>query len=1154
MSDGIGGTKNTCMSKRLYIVQKKYKDLHECPVCMESRYKHKNLTKLSSDVTKNGPPAKLLWCLPIIPRLKKLYANPKDAKLLCWQAKECKNDEKMRHVADSPQWKNIDRDFKKFRSEIGNIRFRLCLDGINPFKSLSSRHSTWLVLLCIYNLPPWLCMKRKYIMMSLLIQGLKQPGNDIDVYLRPLIEDMKYLWETSVDMYDAYKKERFQLFAMIYCTINDFPAYGNLSGYGTKGEKACPVCEKDTHSQCLLGLLLNIPGKTKDGVNARRDMVEMGIRKELAPQDTNGTKMYLPPACYTLSKAEKTSFCKCLHGVKVPSGYSANIKNLVSMKDLKLLGMKSHDCHILLTQMIPIAIRGLMPSPVRQTITKLCLFFNMIHSKVIDHEKLDELQRDIILILCQLEMYFPPSFFDVMVHLMSHIVEEIKLAGPVFLRYMYPFERYMGFLKGYVRNRYRPEGSIVQGYAAEEVVQFCTNYMDDVADIGLPQPRHQGRLVGVGTIGRKDVTPTIDDFEQAHFTVLQNMTCIEPYIHEHMSYLAENNSRRDQRWLEAKHERTFSQWLADKVICMSPTNVDADVIHLGYRPRRVLQYQGYDINRCTFYTKQQDEKKDPKDKRWHIVLHSKRSIVGVDDVVDEDEYNQFDELPPFSIGVQYTDDDPLEPRTRKGINRIQDLPEGESVEFNQFRQVVELEASNKGRKNFLWSDIKKLRAQVSERGKQHISWPQLGPKGYRGFEKQWQEERNNPDKATKLHLIPNIHGSNYYLAWAPRDKNGIKTLPPELIDVSKNLVQATRELAQGSNKAKVGVDPLILVLGPEHGGRTKGSGMILGIKKELKDMLGKIGPMNNEKILKRYEKKQDDVLSSVQMRSNLSSTTSMVRNEKQAQQNESFSPRQDDVPSLVQRRSNLSSTNSIVRKEQQAEHNESISTRQYDVPSSVQMRSNLSSTTSMVRNENSILTEEKVICATATVYLIGDGILHFKKLLKGHIKVSVIKVVEIHKSMELLVSDDEIPNLESVVKGFIQWPIATVARFTGLSKTPVSGVPTKRVMPQHENAPSTKKGKGIETPKEPNKKDKALEETTKHLKTLQKIVEVKERDLEDDILLNRPQSVIDGYNCWMSSGDYAEPYAIHVNKEVFRQVDESYFAINATDIIELPEQ
>ena len=832
------------------LYRKGYKDLHECPVCNESRYKEKNLTELNSDVTKNGPPAKLLWYLPIIPRLRKLYSNPKDAKLLRWHAEERKKDGKMRHVADSPQWKNIDKEFDEFGSEIRNIRFGLSSDGINPFRSLSTRHSTWPVLLCIYNLPPWLCMKRKYIMMSLLIQGPKQPGNDIDVYLDPLIDDMKDLWDSGVEVYDAYKKETFRLFAMIYCTISDFPAYGNLSGYGTKGEKACPVCEKDTHSQwltncrktiymghrrllkedhpyrqknnlfdgtieqrvmaepldgydllsqvadlnivfgkkvkapqkniwkkksifwdlkywkhlqvrhcldvmhieknvceSLLGLLLNIPGKTKDGVKARKDMVEMGIRDELAPQETNSKKMYLPAACYTMSKAEKTMFCEFLHGVKVPSGYSANIKKLVSMKDLKLLGMKSHDCHILMTQMIPVAIRGVLPPRVRHTVTKLCLFFNMIHSKVIDPEKLDEWQSDIILTLCELEMYFPPSFFDVMVHLVSHIVGEIKACGPVFLRYMYPFERYMGFLKGYVRNRSRPEGSIIEGYASEEVVQFCTNYMEGVSNIGIPLSRHAGRLDGKGTIGRKDVTPNNSDLEKAHFTVLQNMTCVDPYIHEHMSYLKQNNSHRGQLWLEAEHTRTFSQWFADKVSRMFP-NLDPEVAQLGYRPRRVLQYQGYDINGYTFYTKQQDDKstmqnsgvtlvatmtdssrmtssknsyygvieeiweldynlfviplfkckwvndrggvkvdrdgftcvnlstnsyksdpfilanqatqvffvEDLKDKRWHIVMHGKRHIVGVDDVVDEDDYNQFDELPPFSSGIQSLDE------------------------------------------------------------------------------------------------------------------------------------------------------------------------------------------------------------------------------------------------------------------------------------------------------------------------------------------------------------------------------------------------------------------------------------------------------------------------------------------------------------------
>ena len=60
----------------------------------------------------------------------------------------------------------------------------------------------------------------------------------------------------------------------------------------------------------LIGLLLNIKGKTKDGINARKDMVEMQIRPRLAPVERDDKRTYLPPACYTLSKKEKTSFCQ----------------------------------------------------------------------------------------------------------------------------------------------------------------------------------------------------------------------------------------------------------------------------------------------------------------------------------------------------------------------------------------------------------------------------------------------------------------------------------------------------------------------------------------------------------------------------------------------------------------------------------------------------------------------------------------------------------------------------------------------------------------------------------------------------------------------------------------------------------------------------
>jgi len=133
-----------------------------------------------------------------------------------------------------------------------------------------------------------------------------------------------------------------------------------------------------------------------------------------------GKRTYLPPACY-----EKVSFCQCLKGVKVPQGHSLNMKNLVSMQDLKLIGLKSHGCHILMQQLLPVAICGILPKNVRHTITRLCSFFSSICCKAIDPLKLDELEDEIVVILCELEMFFPLSFFDIMVHLVVHLVREV---------------------------------------------------------------------------------------------------------------------------------------------------------------------------------------------------------------------------------------------------------------------------------------------------------------------------------------------------------------------------------------------------------------------------------------------------------------------------------------------------------------------------------------------------------------------------------------------------------------------------------------------------------------------------------------------------------------------------------------------------------
>jgi hypothetical protein len=149
----------------------------------------------------------------------------------------------LRHPTDGSQWRKIDRKFKDFAGDARNIWFGLSTDGFNPLGEQSSSHSTWPMTLCIYNLPPWLCMKWKFIMMSVLIQVLRQPSNDIDVYLRPLFDELLQLWANpGVRVWDENKQEEFDLRPLLFITINDRRALSNISGQTNKEYKACMLC------------------------------------------------------------------------------------------------------------------------------------------------------------------------------------------------------------------------------------------------------------------------------------------------------------------------------------------------------------------------------------------------------------------------------------------------------------------------------------------------------------------------------------------------------------------------------------------------------------------------------------------------------------------------------------------------------------------------------------------------------------------------------------------------------------------------------------------------------------------------------------------------------------------------------------------------
>jgi hypothetical protein len=173
------------------------------------------------------------------------------------------------------------------------------------------------------------------------------------------------------------------------------------------------------------------------------------------------------------------AICKCLHGIRVPTGFSTNIKNLVSMSQLKMSGYNTHDYHTMLSLFLAIAIRAVNHPYLKMVITLMCHFFNAISKKVIDVSELDELRKEVRVTMCQLEMCFSPSFFNTMEHYMIHLANQTFVLDPSYIHYMYPYEHHMVVMKGYLCYRAHPEGSMIEGYTIEEVIECYADYIKD---------------------------------------------------------------------------------------------------------------------------------------------------------------------------------------------------------------------------------------------------------------------------------------------------------------------------------------------------------------------------------------------------------------------------------------------------------------------------------------------------------------------------------------------------------------------------------------------------------------------------------------------------------------------------------------------------
>ena len=141
------------------------KDLEKaevCPICNESRWKPtgKNVSQ------------KILRYFPLKDRLKRLYASRHTSLEMQWHERDrVKEEGVLRHPADGSTWKNLDDRYPNFTVEPRNVRLGLASYGFNPFGEMSLSYSMWPVVPTAYNLPPWLCMKKEYLMLTLLIPG-----------------------------------------------------------------------------------------------------------------------------------------------------------------------------------------------------------------------------------------------------------------------------------------------------------------------------------------------------------------------------------------------------------------------------------------------------------------------------------------------------------------------------------------------------------------------------------------------------------------------------------------------------------------------------------------------------------------------------------------------------------------------------------------------------------------------------------------------------------------------------------------------------------------------------------------------------------------------------------------------------------------------
>jgi len=295
-------------------------------------------------------------------------------------------------------------------------------------------------------------------------------------------------------------------------------------------------------AEALWATIMDIKDKTKDNVKARLDLATICDRpKQHMQPPRSGKKWTRPKADYRLKPEQKREVLEWFKTLMFPDGYAANLRRGVNLSTLRINGLKSHDYHIWIECLLLAMLRGYVPEHVWKTLAELSYFFRQLCAKELSHSVVAELEKIAPVLLCKLEMIFPPGFFNPMQHLILHLPYEARMGGPVQARWCYPIERCLKVLRKKCRNKCKIEASMAEAFVLEEVTNFTQAYYGDkLPSVHNRPPRYnagenESKLsLFQGQLGSaSDATSLLlknKDWLTIIIYVFTNLTEMEPYM------------------------------------------------------------------------------------------------------------------------------------------------------------------------------------------------------------------------------------------------------------------------------------------------------------------------------------------------------------------------------------------------------------------------------------------------------------------------------------------------------------------------------------------------------------------------------------------------------------------------------------------------